>query len=677
MALKQLRWGVLGPGKIAHKFIEGLRASSTGVFQAAGSRSRQRAEDFVRQYEGVSAHGSYETLLADEAVDAVYIATPHPLHAQWAIRAAKAGKHVLCEKPLGMNLGEVDAIQDAGVANRVFIMEAFMYRCYPQTGIWSRWIREGKVGTPQLIEATFAFRTSLDPESRLFANALGGGGIMDVGCYPISAARLIAGAREGMPFLNPIKVCGAGVLGETGVDETAVATLQFPNGLLAQCTTGVRLRGNNQIRVTGTEGVLLVESPWFGNGVSRIIDGQGKEVERYESEDDGYQQEIDTFAYRLAESRGEDTGEYPEPASTWMSPEDSFGNMKTLDQWRRALGLVYDFEKPGPKTLTPVDRRELQLGSAPISRTSLPGFSKPLSVLAMGVDNQPDLPYMRTILDDFISKGGNVLDTAFIYGAGRQEELVGGYLASRPGLREDLFIIGKGCHTPYCFPGVIGAQLEISLERMGIDSVDLYLLHRDNPEVPVEEFVQALQAEQKAGRILKYGVSNWTLDRIQSFNRAAESLGADPIAAVSNNLSLADMVEPVWAGCLSAKDPAMAEWLESTQTVLFPWSSQARGFFTDRSGPDKREDEELVRAWYSEENFERKRRAERLADHYQVRPINIALAWLYTRPYPICPLVGPRRLAELRTLLPGVDLDLGPGEAAWLNLESDQNPHSG
>lgn len=674
MAVKKIRWGVLAPGKIAHKFVEGVKASQTGIFQAAGSRSQERAKAFVREHGGVTAHGSYAALLEDDSVDAVYIATPHPMHAEWAIRAAEVGKAVLCEKPLGMNLGEVDAIFEAGVVHQTFIMEAFMYRCYEQTRVWAEWIRQGKLGAPQLIEASFGFRTGFHSESRLFANALGGGGIMDVGCYPISACRLIAGMMESKPFLDPSEVSGAGNLGSTGVDESAVVTLQFPNGLLAQCVTGVRLRAQNQIRVTGTEGTLIVESPWFGNGVSRILNVQGEEVERHESKGDGYHQEIDTFAFRLAEFSGEDTSGFPEPAETWMSPEDSFGNMKTLDRWRHSIELKYEFEKPGVDILTPVDRRAFQLGSEPIKRKTYAGFSKPLSVLAMGIDNQPDLPYMRTILDDFVRKGGNVLDTAFIYGAGKQETLLGGYLQSRPGLREDLFIIGKGCHTPYCYPGVIGAQLEISLERMGLDYIDLYLLHRDNLDVPIEAFLEALVAEQEKGRILKYGVSNWTLDRIKEFNEKAKTAGVDPLAAVSNNLSLADMVEPVWPGCLSAKEPEMAAWLESTQTMLFPWSSQARGFFTDRSGPEKKEDEELVRSWYSEENFERKQRAEQLADHYQVQPINVALAWLYTRNYPICPLVGPRRLSELRTLLPGVELNLSQEEADWLNLDSDKSP---
>lgn len=671
-AATPLNWGILAPGKIAVKFAKGLLDSQHGRLHAVGSRDAARARIFAEQHGAVRHYGSYEELLADPEMDAVYIATPQPLHAQWTLRAVEAGKHVLCEKPLGMNLGEAEAMFEAGAVHDRLVMEAFMYRCYPQTiKLWEL-IHDGAIGRPLLVEAAFAFAAGFNPESRLFNNALGGGGILDVGGYPVSMARLIAGAMEGRSFLDPVELAGSGVLGETGVDEIAAATLKFSNGLIAQCATGIRLRLPNHVRVTGSEGMVVVPAPWLnGNGLE-LFTQDAAEPKPIETEPAGYHHEIDAFAAKLAELRGE-TPATPVPV-TLMSPEDSLGNMRALDRWRQSIGLTYDAEKAG--VIPTVHSTPLQPGPGLIPRLTHPNFDKSLSCLAIGVDNQPDLPYLRTMLDDFIAKGGNVIDTAFIYAQGKLEGLLGNYLKSRPGWRDELVIITKGAHTPYCYPGVIGAQLDQSLNKLGLDYVDIYMMHRDNPEVPVDEFVEALNRELDRGRVRRFGVSNWTLERIRAFNEAAESKGLKTISVVSNQLSLATMVAPVWKGCVSAKDADMARWIEETGTLLLPWSSQARGFFTDRSAPDRKEDAELVRCWYSDENFERKRRAERLAGHYGVTALNIALAWVLARPYPVTALVGPRRLSETRTLLPALDLSLTPGECAWLDLETDQAPQN-
>ena len=140
---------------------------------------------------------------------------------------------------------------------------------------------------------------------------------------------------------------------------------------------------------------------------------------------------------------------------------------------------------------------------------------------------------------------------------------------------------------------------------------------------------------------------------------------------VSNNFSLARMVEPPWAGCLSASDPESRAWFARTQTPLFPWSSQARGFFAGRAHPDDRSDPELVRSWYSEDNFRRLERVNRLARERGVLPINVALAYVLCQPFPTFPLIGPRALAETRTSFPALDIELTPEEVRWLNLETD------
>src|SRR5918998_992312 len=265
--LERLAWGILGTGAIARRFAGGVRESRTGELVAVGSRTREAAERFGDEWDIPRRHASYEALLDDERVAAVYIATPHPFHAEWAIRAAEAGKHILCEKPLGLNHAEAMAIVEAAREHGVFLMEGFMYRCHPQTARLVELLRERAIGDVRVIEATFAFDTPFKAEGRVYSNALGGGGILDVGCYCVSLARLVAGVAAGQrsgEVAEPVEVTGVGQLNqETGVDEYALATLKFPGGILAQLATGVRVRMENAVRIYGSEGEIVLPSSWL------------------------------------------------------------------------------------------------------------------------------------------------------------------------------------------------------------------------------------------------------------------------------------------------------------------------------------------------------------------------------------------------------------------------------
>jgi aryl-alcohol dehydrogenase-like predicted oxidoreductase len=230
-------------------------------------------------------------------------------------------------------------------------------------------------------------------------------------------------------------------------------------------------------------------------------------------------------------------------------------------------------------------------------------------------------------------------------------------------VREQAVLLTKGAHTPFCTPEHLSSQLETSLDRLGTDYTDLYLMHRDNPEVPVGEFISVLEEHRRAGRIRVYGASNWSLERLQQANRWAREHGAQGFGVVSNNFSLARMVEPPWTGCASAGDEAWRAWLTQTQTPLMPWSSQARGFFV-RGDPDVREDAELVRCWYAEDNFERLQRARRLAAERGVETVALALAYVLAQPF------GPRQVSETRTSFDALGLELSPEEVRWLNLEA-------
>lgn len=663
----RLQWGIIGAGRIARTFARGVAHSKTGTLLAVGSRSQEKADAFGRELNVPRPYGTYEALLADGDVQAVYVATPHPMHAEWAIAAAEAGKHVLCEKPIGLNHAEAMAIIEAAQRNDVFLMEAFMYRCHPQTARLVELVREGAIGEVRVIQASFSFKAELNLEGRLFNQALGGGGILDVGGYPVSMARLLAGAAQGRDFADPIEVKGCAHLGpESRVDEWAAAALKFPGGIIAQVAAGVRVAQDNAVRVFGTTGWIEVPWPWIPareGGANSIILHKGDKTEELVIRTDQwlYGIEADTVAANL------DRRQAAPPAMTW---DDTLGTMLTLDRWRESIGLVYDAEKPEAMT-APVSKRPLRRrDDHRMTYGEIAGVGKPVSRLVMGVDNQKTMPHAAVMFDDFFERGGNSFDTAYVYSGGACERLLGQWIRNR-GLREEVVILDKGAHTPYCNPTDLTRQLLESLDRLGTDYVDIYMMHRDNPDVPVGEFVDCLNEHLRAGRMRAFGGSNWTLARIQEANAYAAANGLKGFAAVSNNLSLARMVEAPWKGCLSASDPEFRAWLTETHTPLLAWSSQARGFFVaGRAHPDDRSDPELVRCWYSDDNFRRLDRARELAAKKGVLPIHIALAWVLAQPFPTFPLIGPRLLSETRSSFAALDLELTPEEVRWLNLEA-------
>jgi len=275
------------------------------------------------------------------------------------------------------------------------------------------------------------------------------------------------------------------------------------------------------------------------------------------------------------------------------------------------------------------------------------------------------------IYGHFFERGGNAFDTAFIYRGGQSEKLMGEWV-EKHGLREKVVILGKGAHTPHCTPKGLTRELKQSLTRLRTGYVDIYMLHRDNPDVPVGEFVDAVNEHIDGGRIGAWGGSNWDFSRVDSANAYAHQHGLRGMAALSNNFSLARMVQPVWDGCIASSEPAFRQWHVRTQTPVIAWSSQARGFFTERAHPDERSDEQLVRSWYSDDNFRRQARARELSERKDVEPINIALAYVLCQPFPTFPIIGPQSTDETESSLAALDVELSRQELAWLNLETEE-----
>ena len=331
--MKKLRWGILGCGKIARKLARAIGGSQTGTVVAAGSRTKEGAQAFAAELRVPHAHGSYAELLANPEVEVVYIATPHPWHAEWAIRAAEAGKHLLCEKPMTMNAADTERVIAAARAYDVFLLEAFMYRCHPQTAVWVKLLREGAIGELKAIQSSFSFRAPFDPKNRLFNKGVGGGGILDVGGYPMSLARLAAGTAMGQPTAEPLSLHGEGFIGPTGVDEYASALVKFPNDIIAELCCGVHLERGQTARLFGTEGFLEIPDPFFCKGEVLLWKPGVQKPHVFPNpvpKADLYSFEVELVAQHLAKRQA------PAPAMTW---EDSLNQARALDKWRAAVGL--------------------------------------------------------------------------------------------------------------------------------------------------------------------------------------------------------------------------------------------------------------------------------------------------------------------------------------------------
>ena len=253
--MTRLQWGILGPGRIAPRIGRALLENPRGELRAIASRDGRRARAFADEHGAPEAHGSYADLLADPAIDAVYIALPNHLHAEWTVRALDAGKHVLCEKPLALTVAEVDAIAAAAERSGRIAVEAFMYLHHPQTLTMLEIARSGALGPLQLVAGSFAFPLATPDDPRIDP-AMGGGSLWDVGCYPVSVARRIAG-RE------PEGIHGFARFDERGVDRTFVGHLRFPGGFLATFDSGFASPDRERIEVVGRDAILAVEHPFL------------------------------------------------------------------------------------------------------------------------------------------------------------------------------------------------------------------------------------------------------------------------------------------------------------------------------------------------------------------------------------------------------------------------------
>ena len=338
--MEKIKWGIIGPGSIANNFADGLLSSYSGQLVGIASKNDERRKSFGDKY---NVHEdfrfeTYEDIINSEHIDAIYISTPHTLHAEWTIKAAGKGKHVLCEKPGAVNYKEgkkvIDAVDQAGV----FYMEGFMYRCHPQIPKLIELIKNKTIGDIVSVESSFGFDMEKTiPDHRLFNKDLAGGGILDVGLYPISFSRLIAGAAIGDKFLEPEILNADGKIGETGVDEIANANLKFKNNVEAKVSTAIMKNMKNNATITGTNGIIELPDPWMpgrdgGPYHAQIFIKQKNEEEIIDIKGPEH---LFFFEAELAsQSIAKEKVQAPHPAMNW---EDTLGNLKTLDEWRNKV----------------------------------------------------------------------------------------------------------------------------------------------------------------------------------------------------------------------------------------------------------------------------------------------------------------------------------------------------
>ena len=309
--MSAVKWGIMSTAHINRLFLAGARDASGVELAAVASRDRARAEAYAREQGIATAHGSYEALLADPQVEAVYIPLPNSLHVEWTIRALQSGKHVLCEKPLSRRVADVERAFEVADHEQRLLMEAFMYRHHPQTRRLIELIREGAVGRVRMIRAAFGFVAG-DPANIRLSAALGGGALMDVGCYCVSAARLIAG--------EPERVSAEQALGGDGVDVTFAATMRHRDDTISHFDAGLALETRDLLEVVGDGGSLLLEDPWHCRNpliqLRRGGDTEPIEIERANS----YRLEAENFSAAI---RGE--------ATPLLGRDDAMGQARTIE----------------------------------------------------------------------------------------------------------------------------------------------------------------------------------------------------------------------------------------------------------------------------------------------------------------------------------------------------------
>lgn len=661
--VNKVRWGIIGTGSIASSFAHSIKSSKNADLTSVYGRSKSKLHDFSQKF-NLKDFNSLDHFLSSKEIDAIYIATPHSSHFLYSYEAIKNKKHVLCEKPLALNSSESMVLVNEARKNEVFLMEAFMYRTHPQTQNIIELTKKEFSGKKIKIECSFGFNAKVSEDHRLRNLNLAGGAILDVGCYPLSMVRLIAGVLSDKKFIEPLEIKVSAEIDKTGVDISSTAELIFSENVSAEIKTAINNDLPNNLIIKSSDKTLEVSQPWhcgqFQDGKSSIsLSVAGKETKEFHVKD-----EIGLFTREINHASEAILSRQIE--SDFMSHGDTLGNMISLENWYKSAGVIYpqNFPENSP-IFFPINKSKKI-----IDKVNIDEIDKVGSRIVFGCDNQTSSLHASTMFDHFFEHGGNIFDTAYIYNSGKSDSYLGEWISSRK-LSNEVIVIGKGAHTPECDPKFIRPQLEESLDRLRLDALDIYCLHRDNLEIPVSEFIDALNELKDEGLIKSLGASNWTFERFKESTDYSEKSNKVGFKILSNNFSLAEMISPVWPGCIHCDEDYLS-YLIKKNVLLFPWSSQARGFFIQRdlfpkkdhfSNPTLKEEK---RVWHNEINLRRREKCFKLAKDLNCTSIELALAYVLNKNKNIFPLVGPRTLFESESCMKATKIELSQSQMDWL-----------
>jgi predicted dehydrogenase len=326
--MQPVRWGIIGTGHIARKFAADLTAMPEARLVAVGSRSTAAAESFGALWGTPRRHGSYAALAQDPEVEAVYVAVPHPFHAENCLLCLEAGKAVLCEKPFALNAAQAAEVIGRARAGKLLLMEGMWTRAFPLMARLRQLLAEGAVGRVRLVAADFSFRCKFSPEGRHFNRALGGGALLDVGVYPVSLASMILGP--------PAQICSGAEIGATGVDYQAAMIFHYPGGAAAALFAGLVAERQCEAEILGESGAIQFPDGWWKPRRMTVTRSGGRS-EHFDMPyaGNGYQFEAAEFMNCLRQGRLE---------SALMPLEETLSIMKTLDAVRAPWGLRYPGE---------------------------------------------------------------------------------------------------------------------------------------------------------------------------------------------------------------------------------------------------------------------------------------------------------------------------------------------
>lgn len=324
-----IRWGILGTGAIAHKFVEALGVVPDAEAVAVGSRAQHTADAFGDEFAVPRRHASYQALVEDPEVDAIYVSSPHPMHHDNTLLCLNADKAVLCEKPFALNAREAESMVQCARDRGLFLMEAMWTRYLPAIAQVRQWLAEDAIGEVRMMTADFGFRANFNPEGRLFNPELGGGALLDIGVYIISLASMVYGEQ-------PARIAALADIGATGVDEQTTMAFRYGSGAIASLACAVRTDTPRDVRIQGTRGSIHIPAPFYDAQTATLnAGGEAPVTVRPDRVENGFKYEIEEVGRCLRE------GLLESPA---LPLDETLAIIRTLDAVRAEIGLKYPME---------------------------------------------------------------------------------------------------------------------------------------------------------------------------------------------------------------------------------------------------------------------------------------------------------------------------------------------